>query len=54
MNEATRRGIPSTPTFIIGNKQVSGNLSYDQFKRYVDEALATARAGGGTKVPPAR
>ena len=51
-NEATRRGIPSTPTFIIGNKQISNNLSYDEFKRYVDEALATARTR--TKAPAAR
>jgi protein-disulfide isomerase len=53
LNEANRRGIPSTPTFIIGTKQVSNNLSYDQFKRYVDEALGAARAR--TKAPqPAR
>lgn len=44
LDEATRRGIPSTPTFIIGTKQISTNLSYDEFKRYVDEALNAARA----------
>ena len=55
LNEAQRRGIPSTPTFIIGNKQISNNLSYDQFKRYVDEAIAAARVGtgsAGTKAAP--
>jgi protein-disulfide isomerase len=55
LDEANRRGIPSTPTFIIGTKQISNNLSYDQFKRYVDEALTAARARTGTKAaPPAR
>lgn len=39
--EAVRRGIPSTPTFVIGGKQINGAISYDQLKGYVDEALAT-------------
>lgn len=54
-DEATRRAIRSTPTFIIGNKQVSENLSYDEFKRYADEALNAARSsrtGQGTKGTP--
>ena len=55
LDEANRRGVPSTPTFIIGTKQISNNLSYDQFKRFVDEALDAARARTGTKAaPPAR
>lgn len=41
-DEALRRGIPSTPTFIIGTQQVNGAVGYDQFKRFVDQALAAA------------
>ena len=59
-DEALRRGIPSTPTFIIGTQQVSGSLGYDQFKRVVDQALAAAPRGGtradsasATKAAPA-
>lgn len=37
---AIARGVPSTPTFIIGNKLISDLLTYDEFKRHVDEALA--------------
>jgi protein-disulfide isomerase len=38
--EAVRAKAPSTPTFIIGNKMISGAISYDTFKAYVDSALA--------------
>ena len=41
-DEALRRGIPSTPTFIIGTQQVNGAVGYDEFKRFVDQALAAA------------
>jgi protein-disulfide isomerase len=41
---AAQRGIPSTPTFIIGGKQINGSISYDELKRYVDEAVAAVRA----------
>jgi protein-disulfide isomerase len=52
VNEATRRGVNSTPTFVIGNKQVATSISYDQFKRLVDEAIAAARATkSGSKTP---
>ena len=52
-DEALRRGIPSTPTFIVGNQQINGAVSYDEFKRYVDRALAAAprpQADTGTGV----
>lgn len=52
-DEAVRRGIPSTPTFLIGSKQINGAISYDEFKRHVDEALAAvprARVDTGTGV----
>ena len=51
-DEASRRGIPSTPTFIIGTTQIARNVSYDEFKRYVDQAIAAR--GAGTKAPPPR
>lgn len=41
-DEAVKRGIPSTPTFIIGSQQINGAVSYDEFKKYVDEATAAA------------
>ena len=37
-----QRGVQSTPTFVIGGTQKSGALAYDQFKAYVDSALAKA------------
>src|SRR5205085_347885 len=42
VDEGQRRGVPSTPTFLIGNKMVSSAIPYDEFKRYVDVALALA------------
>ena len=51
---ATDRKAPGTPTFVIGDKQL-GPLTYDQFKAYVDTAVAKAgvnpaapAAGGDT------
>ena len=37
--EGMRRGVQETPTLIIGDKQVNG-VSYDDFKKLVDDALA--------------
>ena len=45
--EGERRNVQSTPTFVIGRKQVPGSLAYDQLKAYVDSAaveFATAAA----------
>ncbi|HLA91647.1 MAG TPA: thioredoxin domain-containing protein [Gemmatimonadaceae bacterium] len=50
--EGTRRNIGQTPTFIVGSRQVPGNMGYDDFKALVDSALATAAADsakGGAK-----
>jgi protein-disulfide isomerase len=47
--EGARRGVGGTPTFFIGNKRISEPLSYDEFKKYVDEAIAEARARTATK-----
>ena len=51
-NEATRLRISSTPTFVIGNRMVSGAISYDQFRAYVLEAkVATALAAPAERTP---
>ena len=46
MEEGVRRKVGGTPSFIIGSKMISEPLSYDEFKKFVDEALAARR---GTK-----
>jgi protein-disulfide isomerase len=40
--EAIRRGIGQTPTFVIGKRMIPGNIPYDTFKAYVDSARAEA------------
>ncbi|MEP6491435.1 MAG: DsbA family protein [bacterium] len=49
---AERRQVSQTPTFVIGEKQFAGALTYDQFSKAVDDALAAAKAtpktGGDT------
>ncbi len=45
--EAQRRGVTSTPTFVIGDKMV-GNVTYDQFKKFVDDAAAAQAKSGVT------
>jgi len=50
--EAQRRNVNQTPTFIIGSQMIPGALPYDQFKKYVDDAMAKLPAGaaaGATK-----
>lgn len=48
--EAIRRNVNSTPTFVIGDKQIPGKLSYDEFKAYVDTALAKVQSAAAA--PP--
>jgi protein-disulfide isomerase len=53
-DEGMRLGVGSTPTFFIGTKKIAHNMSYDEFKKHVDEALGAARAqrtAAGTKAP---
>jgi protein-disulfide isomerase len=51
--EGTRRNVSQTPTIIIGNKQVNG-VTYDQFKKLVDDVLAdAANAKSGAAAKPA-
>lgn len=42
--EAERRQIEQTPTFIIGDKMVPGDVPYDQFKKFVDDEIARQAA----------
>ena len=46
--EAERRHVGSTPTFIIGNKQVATAITFDQFMKYVTEAQQAAPAAATT------
>jgi len=44
---AEARQVNATPTFIFGgDQQYAGFLSYDQFKQFVDKAVASAPAAG--------
>lgn len=47
VDEGIKQQVSGTPTFFIGRTRVSEPLSYDEFKRYVDQALAQARAEKG-------
>jgi protein-disulfide isomerase len=49
---AERHRVQSTPSFLIGGKVYPGSLSYDRFKRLVDEARAAA--GGAPPATPGR
>jgi protein-disulfide isomerase len=49
LQEAERRQVNQTPTFIIGGKMVPGAIPYDTFKKLVDDELAKAPAADTTK-----
>lgn len=64
-DEGLRRHVESTPTFVIGGKQIPGAIPYDMFKAYVDTAEAafaakavtradSQHAGGADSATPAR
>jgi protein-disulfide isomerase len=40
--DGLRRGVSSTPTFIIGNKMYPGMRNYDELKRLVDSVAKVA------------
>lgn len=44
VDEGIKRQVGGTPTFFIGRMRVSEPLSFDEFKRYVDQAIAQARS----------
>jgi protein-disulfide isomerase len=41
---AIARKLPGTPSFLIGSQQISEFLSYDDFKRLVDQEIAKIKA----------
>lgn len=45
-DEGLRRHVESTPTFVIGTKQIPGAIPYDMFKAYVDTAAMAAMKNG--------
>lgn len=45
---AVARKLPGTPSFIIGDQQLSEFLTYDDFKRLVDQQLAKIQAAPAT------
>ncbi|MGI9139958.1 MAG: DsbA family protein [Gemmatimonadaceae bacterium] len=46
--EAGRRGVGSTPTFIIGGKMFTGAISYDAIKAAVDSARGASTVAPGS------
>jgi len=55
--DGLRRGVNSTPTFIIGNKMYPGMRNYDELKKLVDSAAKAAPAPSvavGTTAPAPR
>jgi protein-disulfide isomerase len=46
--DGLRRGVGSTPTFIIGDKMYRGNRAYDELKAIVDSLTKTAGAPAAT------
>jgi protein-disulfide isomerase len=51
--DGVRRGVNSTPSFIIGNKVYAGMRSYDDLKRIVD-SVAKATPAPVVKTPPVK
>lgn len=49
--EGLRRGVQSTPTFVIGGRMVPGAVSYDRFKQLVDSATAAAPRTDSSATP---
>ena len=43
---ATKSGIQSTPSFIVGNQLIAGAYPVDVFRQVLDSALAVAARGG--------
>jgi protein-disulfide isomerase len=51
--DGLRRGVNSTPTFVIANKLYPGMRSYDELKRLVDSLAKAAPAAASTAPAPA-
>jgi len=50
-NEANRMRVRSTPSFVIGGQLVEGSITYDQFRRYVEQAKAALPATPASPTP---
>ncbi len=51
IDRATRIGVGSTPSFLIGGRPVIGAQPYDAFKRAIDAAIAAAAAPAAPAAP---
>ncbi|HLA13960.1 MAG TPA: DsbA family protein [Gemmatimonadaceae bacterium] len=51
--DGLRRGVNSTPSFVIGDKLYAGSLSYDQLKKIVDSAARNAPRPAAASGTPA-
>jgi protein-disulfide isomerase len=51
--DGLRRGVNSTPTFVIGNKMYAGMRSYDELKRLVDSVARTTSKTASSSTPAA-
>ena len=49
IQQATRAGVRSTPSFLVGDFLVEGAVPYADFRRAVDTALVMARNAKGTR-----
>ena len=47
--QATRAGVQSTPSFLVGDFLVQGALKYPEFRRAIDTALVIARSKQGAR-----
>jgi protein-disulfide isomerase len=45
---AEQRQVNQTPTFVVGAKQFAGGLTYDEFAKMINEALAKAPKAAAT------
>ena len=52
--DGLRRGVGSTPSFVIGNKLYPGSMSYDQMKAIVDANIRSAPPAAASGTPAAR
>jgi protein-disulfide isomerase len=43
---AEKQQVSQTPTFVIGGKMIPGAISYDSYKKYVEEAAASGPKAG--------
>lgn len=46
VDRATRIGVGSTPTFLVGSQVLIGAQPYEAFRRALDDAMAAARTAG--------